>query len=224
MDKENFTTELKKILRLKGIKQKELADMIGVAPPTISNIINGRDTLGKKQAIDWGDALNIDPLWLMTQGEQGTPPSATPIAAPALSGDIISVPLLDLDVRGGNAANDMTDIEPYIVGQVPFSRTIATDGDVVVPVYGDSMSPCYPSGSHILIRPLEMWREWIELGQAYVLELTDWRRTLKVVRKGSTPERWRLCCYNPDHDDTEIPIAIVSHMWQVIAVVKREVM
>lgn len=224
MKTENFTANLKSHLRTLGMTQKSLAEAVGMKPSQISNIISGRERTGTKNAPKIANALNIDPLWLMTQGEQGTPPSATPIAAPALSGDIISVPLLDLDVRGGSAANDMTDIEPYIVGQVPFSRTIATDGDVVVPVYGDSMSPCYPSGSHILIRPLEMWREWIELGQAYVLELTDWRRTLKVVRKGSTPERWRLCCYNPDHDDTEIPIAIVSHMWQVIAVVKREVM
>lgn len=53
MEEKNFSQELKKILRTKEIKQKELAFRLGVAPPTISNILNGRDRLGKKQAIEW---------------------------------------------------------------------------------------------------------------------------------------------------------------------------
>ena len=69
-----------------------------------------------------------------------------------------------------------------------------------------------------------MWREWLELGQSYVLELADYRRTIKIVRKGSTDDTYRLECYNVDYDATEIKKALIEHIWQVLAVVKREVL
>ena len=162
----------------------------------------------------------------MTQGEQGTPPDETalPVEVIPSEDDIINIPILNLDVRGGLLPNAESDTEQYTIDTMPFSRKIATEGDVVVPVYGDSMTPRYPSGSHILIRPLPLWREWLELGQSYVLELSDWRRTIKIVRKGSTIDTYRLECYNTDYDTTEIPKSLIEHIWQVIMCVKREVM
>lgn len=221
MEEKNFSQELKKILRTKEIKQKELAFRLGVAPPTISNILNGRDRLGKKQAIEWAKVLEIDPIWLMTQGEQGVSPFAEPVPTP-INEDVINIPIINIDARGGFMANNEVDVDEYTIDTMPFSRNLATEGDVVIPVFGDSMSPRYPSGSYILIRPLPLWREWLEFGQSYVLELTDQRRTIKIVRKGSTPNTYRLESYNVDYDSTEISINLIMHVFQVLAVVKRE--
>jgi hypothetical protein len=143
---------------------------------------------------------------------------------PPTTDDAIFIPVINLDVRGGLLPNAEADTNQYVMDTMPFSRSIACEGDVVVPVYGDSMSPRYPSGSHILIRPLPLWRDWLELGQSYVLELSDWRRTIKIVRKGSTADTYRLECYNVDYDTTEIPKSLIEHIWQVIMCVKREVM
>lgn len=227
MEKEKFATELKFFFKKRGIKQNDLAKQLGVTHPVVSNVVNGRDRLGTQSAIRWGELTGIDPLWLMTQGEQGVAPNEQPAiatASPIPPDDIIMVPVINLDVRGGLMPNDQCDIEQYTTKMLPFSRSIATEGDVVVPVYGDSMSPRYPSGSHILIRPLPMWREWLELGQSYVLELSDWRRTIKIVRKGATNDTYRLECYNVDYDTTEIPKSLIEHIWQVLMCVKREVM
>ena len=227
MKREDFAEEIKKYLRSKKIRQKDMAERLNLNHSTINNLINGHTIFGKQSSIQWGEILGIDPLWLMTQGEQGVNPNDgdTPTTAIAKADpDTINVPVLNLDVRGGLAYNDVTDIEEYKVGVMPFSRQIATEGDVVVPVYGESMTPRYPNGSHILIRPLPRWREWLELGNAYVLELADWRRTIKIVRKGSTPDSYRLECYNVDFDTTEIPKSLIEHIWQVLACVKREVM
>lgn len=221
MEEKNFSQELKKILRTKEIKQKELAFRLGVAPPTISNILNGRDRLGKKQAIEWAKVLEIDPIWLMTQGEEGVSPFAEPVPIP-INEDVINIPIINIDARGGFLANNEVDVDEYTIDTMPFSRNLATEGDVVIPVFGDSMSPRYPSGSYILIRPLPLWREWLEFGQSYVLELTDQRRTIKIVRKGSTPNTYRLESYNVDYDSTEISINLIMHVFQVLAVVKRE--
>lgn len=78
MDKNFFSQKLKFFLKGKQIQQKELAKELGVSHSTISNIINGRDRLGRDKALEWGNLLGIDPLWLMTQGEQGIDPTTQP--------------------------------------------------------------------------------------------------------------------------------------------------
>ena len=227
METKEFTEKLRFFLKSKNIKQKELADMVGVSAVTISNLLSGRDNFGAKAAAKWSEVLGLNPMWLLTQGNKGEmiiENNAPGIVTAPQNDDIIMVPVINLDVRGGLVFNNETDVAQYVTDLMPFSRSIACEGDVVVPVYGDSMSPRYPSGSHILIRPLPMWREWLELGQSYVLELSDWRRTIKIVRKGATNDTYRLECYNIDYDTTEIPKSLIEHIWQVLMCVKREVM
>lgn len=228
MDEKKFSKNLKNHIKKCGYTQKALAGELGITQPQVNNIVSGRERLGLKNAQKFSAILGIDPLWLMTQGEQGKNPNdegEQPTSITTIPHeDIIMIPVINLDVRGGLMPNDQCDIEQYTTKMLPFSRSIACEGDVVVPVYGDSMSPRYPSGSHILIRPLPMWREWLELGQSYVLELSDWRRTIKIVRKGATNDTYRLECYNLDYDTTEIPKSLIEHIWQVLMCVKREVM
>lgn len=220
MEKENFTPILKNHLKKRGIKQNDLAKMLGVTHPVISNIVNGRDRLGTQSAIKWGELLDLDPLWLMTQGEQGNAPNAA--AAPMADADIINVPILSPDAKGGFGGNDCVDIAQYQIGTMPFSRSIAHAGDVVIAVYNDSMSPRYPAGSYILIRPIEAWREYIELGRTYVLELLDWRRLIKIVRRGSDRDHYTLDSYNIDYQSDEVAKDFIRHMWLVVASVNRE--
>ena len=222
MEEKNFTQNLKKILHDRMIRQNELAKLLNVAPPTISNIINGRDRLGKKQALEWGKVLDVDPLWLMTQGEQGIAPDEDAPPAQVATDDIINIPILSPDAAGGFHPNDQADIEQYTIGMMPFNRQIAHTGDVVIPVYGDSMTPKYPAGSYILIRPIEAWREYIELGRSYVLELADWRRLIKIVRKGSDATHYTLDSYNVDYESNEIAKDFINNMWLVVASVTRE--
>ena len=225
MEEKKFTEKLKKYLKMRGMTQKDVAGILNLNPSSVNNLIKGRDQFGAKTAAAWSSVLNLDPLWLMTQGEQGTAPDEAMTSPPSTTtDDAIFIPVINLDVRGGLLPNAESDTEQYTIDTMPFSRSIACEGDVVVPVYGDSMSPRYPSGSHILIRPLPLWRDWLELGQSYVLELSDWRRTIKIVRKGSTADTYRLECYNVDYDTTEIPKSLIEHIWQVIMCVKREVM
>lgn len=53
-----------------GIKYKEVADELGIAPPTISNILSGRDTIGKSRARKLVKHYGFDMLFLLTgEGE-----------------------------------------------------------------------------------------------------------------------------------------------------------
>lgn len=226
MKTEIFTEILKNRIKEQNLTQRKLAELVNSTPPQVNNIIQGRERLGAKHTPKWSEVLGIDPLWLMTQGEQGAPPSATPVPAISTtqSKDTIDIPILNLDSRGGLLPNDETDVMEYAIGTMPFNQSIARAGDIVVPVYGDSMTPKYPAGSYILIRPIEAWREYIELGKTYVLELADWRRVIKIVRKGSDATHYILESYNVDYDSTEISKTFISHVWLVVASVNREAM
>ena len=188
-----------------------------------TNYLNGNKTFGRKAAMKWANAFGIDEVWLLTQGEQGTPPDGViQFVAPSTAPDIINIPILSLDARGGFLPNGEVDIEQYTIGTMPFNKQIAHVGDVVIPVYGDSMTPKYPAGSYILIRPIEAWREYIELGRSYVLELADWRRIIKIVRKGSDATHYTLDSYNVDYESNEVAISFINNVWLVVASVNRE--
>lgn len=220
---ENFHKTLKNYFAGQGMTQGDIAERMGISPTIVSNYLNGQRNFGKLVATRWSDAFGIDVLWLMSQGDKGTPPNGVVIKQPTPSNpDIINIPILSLDARGGFLPNDKADIDQYTIGIMPFNKQIAHTGDVVIPVYGDSMTPKYPAGSYILIRPIEAWREYIELGRSYVLELADWRRIIKIVRKGSDATHYTLDSYNVDYESNEVAISFINNMWLVVASVNRE--
>ena len=220
---ENFNKTLKNYFAGQGLTQSDVAERLQISRTVATNYLNGNKTFGRKAAMRWAETFGIDEVWLLTQGEQGTAPneSAAPTQITTYP-DIINIPILSPDARGGFMPNDKADIEQYTIGIMPFNRQIAHAGDVVIPVYGDSMTPKYPAGSYILIRPIEAWREYIELGRSYVLELADWRRLIKIVRKGHDATHYTLDSYNVDYESNEIAKGFINNMWLVVASVTRE--
>lgn len=217
----NFNKILKNHFAGQGLTQSDVAERLQISRTVATNYLNGNKTFGRKAAMKWANAFGIDEVWLLTQGEQGTPPQAPTAPAPT-NDDVINIPILSPDARGGFMPNGEVDIDQYTIGTMPFNRQIAHTGDVVIPVYGDSMTPKYPAGSYILIRPIEAWREYIELGRSYVLELADWRRIIKIVRKGSDSTHYTLDSYNVDYESNEVAISFINNMWLVVASVTRE--
>ena len=218
----NFNKTLKNYFAGQGLTQSDVAERLQISRTVATNYLNGNKTFGRKAAMKWANTFGIDEVWLLTQGEQGLAPQAPTAPAPTTNDDIINIPILSPDAAGGFRPNDQADMEQYTIGTMPFNRQIAHTGDVVIPVYGDSMTPKYPAGSYILIRPIEAWREYIELGRSYVLELADWRRIIKIVRKGSDSTHYTLDSYNVDYESNEVAISFINNMWLVVASVTRE--
>ena len=218
----DFNKTLKNYLRGQGLTHAGIAERLDVSPTIVSNYLNGQRNFGKLVASKWADAFGIDATWLISKGDRGTPPTGQGTPPPTAHDDTIHIPILSPDARGGFLPNDKADIEQYTIGSMPFSRQIAHVGDIVIPVYGDSMTPKYPAGSYILIRPIEQWREYVELGRTYVLELLDWRRLIKIVRKGHDATHYTLDSYNVDYESNEIAKEFINHVWLVVASVTRE--
>lgn len=220
---ENFNQILKNYFAGQGLTQSDVAERLQVSRTVATNYLNGNKTFGRKAAMKWANTFGIDEVWLLTQGEQGVAPSEQlNTITPTAHDDTIHIPILSPDARGGFLPNDKADIEQYTIGSMPFSRQIAHTGDIVIPVYGDSMAPKYPAGSFVLIRPIEQWREYVELGRTYVLELLDWRRIIKILRKGHDATHYTLDSYNVDYESNEIAKEFINHVWLVVASVTRE--
>lgn len=77
---------LKEVLKEKGVTGKELADMIGVTPASISNIIQGNSFPKPETLLNIANALNVDIRDLFNSTKSTT---ATPIYLKNDKGDFV---------------------------------------------------------------------------------------------------------------------------------------
>ena len=200
-----------------GLTLSGLARKIGASPQNMYDIRSGKVSGVSSEIAD--KIISVYPqytkIWIMT-GE-GDINNRTDKSNP----DVIMVPVINLDARGGFGENDERGLE-YITERMPFSRNIARDGDVVIPVFGDSMEPKFPSGSYILIRLVAMWQEYLELGASYVIELIDDRRVLKNIQRSDDKDKFLLESVNPKFEPMEIPKKMIRRIFQVLMSIKRE--
>lgn len=133
------------------------------------------------------------------------------------------VPVYNFDVVGGmHSWGEVVDSPTYIEKYVPF--TGAAQGDICVHVTGNSMMPTYSSGSLLLIRKVEGWREYFGYGHCYVLLLKDGRRILKEVQKSEIdPIKYVLCVsHNPHNPPEELPRDFIVGVYKVIMTLTNE--
>lgn len=131
------------------------------------------------------------------------------------------LPLVNMDVVGG-INNQEVDTSQYIRDYIPFVN--AKEGDICCPVTGRSMDPIYPGGCIVQIRKIIKWKEYLEFGQVYVIDLEDGRRLIKEVKKGKNEDFFLLRSCNKDYEDREIPIDMIYSVWLVIAKYEKSTM
>lgn len=228
MDKKERFSEAYNYLRQIGLAhtQKDVAERMHSTPPNVSSAMKGveavlTDSFLRRFNAAYGNIFSVD--WLITgNGEMLDSKNLVTDLVTIQNDDVIMIPVINLDARGGFDANYYVDTPESVVERMPFSRSIAMDGDCVIPVYGDSMSPKYPSGSFILIRCVELWREYIEYGAAYVLELVDERRLIKNIRKSTIPDYFLLESVNPAYEPSDIARDMIKKVFRVLMCVRRE--
>ena len=229
MNKKERLNEAYNYLRQIGLAhtQKDVAEKMQSTPPNVSSAMKGveavlTDSFLRRFNAAFGNVFSLD--WLMTGNGEMLADSKNLVTdmVTIQNDDVIMIPVFNLDARGGFDANYYVDTPESVVDRMPFSRSIAMDGDCVIPVYGDSMSPKYPSGSFILIRCVELWREYIEYGAAYVLELVDERRLIKNIRKSAVQGCFLLESVNPLYEPSDIAKDMIQKVFRVLMCVRRE--
>lgn len=210
--------KLKQWFKEQGLTQEQIGERLNVSGMSVNVLLNGKRNFGVKSAMDWSREFGFNPMWLMT-GEGEMLKGESPIPD-----NIVLIPHINMDSRGGNSPNVEIDCVEYAIEQLPFSRSVAQEGDVAISISGDSMSPRYPSGSIVLVRPIPTWREYIELGATYVIELQDGRRVIKVIKKGSDREHFQLCSVNPAYEPSEVARDFIARLYLVVLCLRKEVM
>lgn len=203
--------DIKKLRENKGLTQQELAEKCGVTVRTVQNWEAGKKI--PESAVRLLQGIG---------GETSSYSSLLNSSSVKQTDEVIMIPVLNLDARGGFLANECAEEQEYTTNYMPFSREVAKNGDIVIPVYGDSMTPKYPSGSMILIRHIPAWREFIEFGAAYVIELTDERRLIKNIQRGRDEDTFLLESVNPKYEAADIPKKLIRSVFRVVMVVRRE--
>lgn len=206
--------------------KKEFAERIGFDKTNLSSAFNGAekyltDSLFNKIA----DAFpQFNSKWLQTgEGEMLKDNSSTTVKANNDMNGYRMVPVYNFDVVGGmHSWGEVVDSPTYIEKYVPF--TGAAQGDICVHVTGNSMMPTYSSGSLLLIRKVEGWREYFGYGHCYVLLLKDGRRILKEVQKSEIdPIKYVLCVsHNPHNPPEELPRDFIVGVYKVIMTLTNE--
>ena len=198
--------------------QQDFTERVGSDKATISQVMNNRIAVPKVLYFSIAKAFPFISVEWLKNGE-GEMMAAQPATT---ANDALWLPVVNLDTRGGLTANAETDVEQFYTRQMPFSRSVARDGDFVMPVIGDSMTPKYPNGTFVLVRPIPTWQEYIELGATYILELLDGRRLIKDVRAGGDKDHFLLCSVNPAFDPSEIAKSFISRIYAVILSVRQD--
>ena len=195
--------EARYILKQNSVNLAWLSEKLGILPQTLQSRLNAAE-------FKTSYMLEINQILGKDIFDLGGMPSEV--------GKAGQQPVLDIRVSAGMGIGldgEENKVNEYV--SIP-----SMTGCVGITVYGDSMTPKYPAGSYILIRPIEAWREYIELGRSYVLELADWRRLIKIVRKGHDATHYTLDSYNVDYESNEIAKSFINNMWLVVASVTRE--
>lgn len=131
--------------------------------------------------------------------------------------EIKTVPLLPVQAMGGGLSEFS---EGVLANKCEHIASPVKDADLAITVYGESMSPEYPSGCMVFVKKIDEER-FIEWGCTYVLDTIN-----GVVIKNVFPcekengEKKIICrSINPNFPDFEVRTEDISGMYKVLMMV-----
>ena len=190
-----------------------LASSLGVKPAKFSEILNGRMMAGADMMALLCSEYNISASYLLT-GE-GDMFKKQVIPAKVSYDPAIGTPYFDVDFIGG-------------FGEIFNDQTVVPACNVVVPgfekasvwcnVTGHSMEPKINHGDIIALRECSI--NDVQYGEIYAVVL-DTIRTIKILRRGSTPDVLLYVPINQDFDEQEFPVSRIIRVFEVLGSIAR---
>lgn len=158
--------ELREYFDNKGIKQTEIAKMIGVKPPYITKIFSNEREIGKNQVEKWITQFGFNKVWLLTgEGsmlkETAQADNNATFVAPYITDELVYLPLITTSAVASfdeNLHHATNEIDTYPV-YVAKGETFDINKHVVIDVSGDSMYPTINDKAKVLcekVKP-EQW-------------------------------------------------------------------
>lgn len=190
-----------------------LASSLGVKPAKFSEILNGRMMAGADMMALLCSEYNISASYLLT-GE-GDMFKKQVIPAKVSYDPAIGTPYFDVDFIGGFSEifNDQTVVPACNVVVPGFEKA-----SVWCNVTGHSMEPKINHGDIIALRECSI--NDIQYGEIYAVVL-DTIRTIKILRRGSTPEVLLYVPINQDFDEQEFEVSRIVKVFEVIGSISK---
>ncbi len=129
-------------------------------------------------------------------------------------------PYYNVDFIGGFdlVFNDQTINPEYYIDFAPYNK----DGVMWCNITGHSMEPSISNGDIIAIKEVQDWFDYLSMGEIYAIVTTNNLRTVKIVRKGSTEEKFRFIPINTkDFDEQEVPKKMILRVFELLACIKK---
>ncbi|QTF10128.1 helix-turn-helix transcriptional regulator [Brenneria izadpanahii] len=229
-----LTERLRYLMREEGMKQKDLAEIVGTSPQTVNNWLK-RGTLSREsaQAINEKTGYSLD--WLLN-GNGHPKPESSNFKSSRLhvteweginndDDEFVEVPLLGVRLSAGGGAYDIDEDEVYAL---PF-RThtlrrlgIRVEDTRVVTVMGDSMEPKLSDGDKVAVNLSD---RQIRDGKMYAIRMGELQRVKALIKRpdGSIIVR----SYNPLYEDEIVTkeqiingeLVVIGRVWWVSALV-----
>lgn len=178
-----FDDLVRQALKLGNLKQAEFASVIGVSQATVSKWLSGK---AKPEIHHW---LAVRSFMAHHGYADGETVPTVPLQGFVGAGAVV------LPLEGDGALE-------YIEPAFPMPA-----GTVCVQVRGDSMYPRYQDGETIYFRA-ETANPADLVGRESVVKLVDGRMLVKIIRKGTAANLYRLESWNaPPIEDVEIAFA-----------------
>lgn len=182
------------IIARKNITQAEVARQVGISPSYLAQLASGNKTL--------------------TSSKEHQIKSAFPELYRDEVKDL-GIPFFNVDFCLGY---DVVFNDAVQAPSAYIRHPLNGHADCWVMTRGNSMSPLISNGDMLAIREVPV--DAVLYGDVYAI-VTDENRTIKRVRKGSEPTKWKLVPENKiDFDEQEIDISSVIKVYHVEAVAK----
>lgn len=206
------------IKELYGNNQSSFAKAVGVTPTVIANVVGTRRG---KPSFDVMEKVcanaNISPDWLLTGlGPMLKSPSPTAPIGPTISTETgTGTPYYDVDFLGGftEIINSQTTIPTYNIIVPGFEKATLWCN-----VTGHSMEPKINHGDIIALRQCAV--QDIQYGEIYAVVL-DTIRTIKIIRRATTPDTLLYVPINPNYDQQEFPLSRILHIFEVVGSISK---
>lgn len=194
----------------KELSPRSFAERINFNYSTLNNYLTGRRTninvdLVRSIISSYDD---INPDWLLTgSGEMYLSNKLSTTE----NKDARLVPLLPVAAQGGTLNDFVASVKASECEKI---ISPIRDVDYAMTISGDSMSPEYPSGAHILIKKINE-KAFIDWGRVYVLDTCN-GTVIKQLFPSDNPDTLLCKSINPNYPPFEVSFSDIYGVYRVL--------
>ncbi len=200
---------IRQIIGNKSLSVNAFANAIGVAQGTLASMLNrGTEPSNKTLNAVLSAFPEVNPDWLLTgSGEM----YLTDKLSTTEHKDARLVPLLPVAAQGGTLNDFVASVKASECEKI---ISPIRDVDYAMTISGDSMSPEYPSGAHILIKKINE-KAFIDWGRVYVLDTCN-GTVIKQLFPSDNPDTLLCKSINPNYPPFEVSFSDIYAVYRVL--------